>query len=109
MVQKCDAVRPNCGTCVRSHKHHMRISPETTGPLCCEYDDGTGAGNGIAQGGERGSPSVDMEDEDGEAAKKKKKRSGDNKRKSRKDEEDDETEKLRKKIGELSPSLVGSG
>lgn len=78
----------------------MRISPDTTGPLCCEYDDGTGGANlGPGQTGEGLSPVVDAPEEDGEASKKKKKRTGDNKRKSRKDEEDEETEKLRKKIG----------
>lgn len=39
-MQKCDAIRPHCSTCVRSHKHLMRTAPRTNPVLSCEYDDG---------------------------------------------------------------------
>jgi len=89
---------------VRSHKHMLRSSPNSTAPIMCEYDDGVGPASG--SGGhtelaEDGSPMhEETAEDDGEAAKKKKRKgTGDGKRKTRKDEEEEETEKLRKKIG----------
>ena len=92
--QKCDATRPHCGTCVRSHKHHLRTSPNSTAGISCEYDDGV-------PGGEDKVYSVqELEEDDAEASKRKKRKAtGETKRKSRKDDDEDETEKLRKKIG----------
>lgn len=52
---RCDAVRPNCGTCTRSYHHAVRTNSQVNPRLECEYDDvevlqarqrGAGAGTG---------------------------------------------------------------
>ena len=59
---RCDAVRPNCGTCTRSYHHAVRTNSQVNPRLECEYDDvdvlqarqrGAGAGAGAGAGPDR--------------------------------------------------------
>ena len=91
-LQKCDAAKPHCSTCVRSYRHLLRTAPKSDPVLSCEYEDGTKNDNA----GSDGSP-----EDYADANKKKRKISTD----SGKKKEEDDTEALRKRIG-MSGSTV---
>lgn len=93
-MQKCDAIRPHCSTCVRSHKHLMRTAPKTNPILSCDYDDGNGPGP-VERTSVPASPGSPIVVDDGETARKKRKSTGgENKRKK-----ESEAERLKRRIG----------
>lgn len=89
-LQKCDAQRPHCSTCVRSYNHILKTSPRNNPVLTCDYDDSEDQELALAA-------SEAGEEEDG-AKKKKRKATGEGRKKKIADEET-EAERLRKKIG----------
>lgn len=84
---KCDAARPTCATCVRSHKHLLRTNPRSDAVLTCEYDD---------QKEDGGTHSPASREGEGERAAKKRKAQPGEARKRKESEE----EKLKRKIRE---------
>jgi len=98
--QKCDAVRPHCGTCVRSLKHAMRTSPKTNPVMACDYDDEGLSGSVNASGSGPGPAVIQDDDEEGERKRKRKTNSGGAKKK-----DGDDTASLLKRI-RMSSLLV---
>ncbi|KAL7422208.1 hypothetical protein Q5752_002854 [Cryptotrichosporon argae] len=94
---KCDAVRPHCGTCVRSHKHTLRTAPASEPVLACEYDDGDAAG---------GAHSPHSADADADDDGKKKKRKATGGRRKKDDDDNDERERLARRVEELEQMLA---
>lgn len=90
-VQKCDAVRPHCSTCVRSYRHLLRTAPSTNPTLACEYDDSMDKDH-------HDGDTSPKEDDDG----KKKKRKMSAGRKKQDDDVDDERDRLMKRVGKSS-------
>lgn len=64
---RCDAVRPNCGTCTRSYHHAVRTNSVVNPRLECEYDEEGASAQRRPAAGQGAGPKVKRQKVAGEA------------------------------------------